>query len=130
MTSKAITATVVILAQFYFSITTIIKSDLHRSYGVVVLMYSLVCLFSFVNATYVRDFDAIQVNFTPIVLSIAGILAMQKGFEVIAFGTVFACIADSYFAMRFKEESDSIEYTSIEKFTLQSWTQGVFNKNG
>jgi len=129
-TQKAITATVVILAQFYFAINTIIRSDIHRSYAVIVLMYSLICLFSFTNLSYVRDFDAIQVNFTPIVLSIAGILSIQKGFEVMVFGTVISCIADAYFAMRFQEDKDQIEYTSVEQFSLESWTQGVFNKFG
>lgn len=129
-TQKAITATIVILAQFYFSINVMIKSDIHTSFGVIVFLYSIICLISFTNLSYVRDFDALQVNFTPIVLSIAGILAIQKGFEVMLFGAIVSLIADSYFAIRFKDEEDCIDYTSIEQFTLESWTQGAFNKNG
>jgi hypothetical protein len=36
----------------------------------------MICLFSFINVTYVRDFDALQVNFTPLILSIAGVMAL------------------------------------------------------
>jgi len=47
-----------------------------------VLCYSLICLATFLNVTYIRDFDAIQVNITPIILAIAGInLVMDEGFS-------------------------------------------------
>jgi hypothetical protein len=39
---------------------------------------------------------------------------------------VLALIGDSYYALRFKDEEDYIQYTPIEKFSLESWTQEVF----
>jgi hypothetical protein len=33
-------------------------------------------MFSFFNVVYVRDFEAIQINITPIILSIAGLIAL------------------------------------------------------
>lgn len=90
-----------IFTQFYFSINVAMRSDLHRSYGVIGMIYSLICLFSYFNISYVRDFDTVQVNFTPIILSIAGVLALQKGFEVMLFGMVASLMADSYFGLRF-----------------------------
>jgi len=46
---------------------TIMKQD---ALSITVFVYSMICLFSFVNVTYVRDFDALQINVVPIVLSL------------------------------------------------------------
>ena len=73
-----------------------------------------------------RDFEALQVNITPITLAFAGMMGMQSNFSVPLLGMVIALIADSYFALRFKDEDDFIQYTPIEKFSLESWTQEVF----
>ena len=90
------------------------------------MAYSLICLFSFFNIYYVRDFEALQVNITPIILSIAGSIAIQSNFSIPILGMILALIADSYYALRFKDEEDFIQYTPIEKFSLESWTQEVF----
>ena len=37
-------------------------------------------------------------------------------------------IADSYYALRYKETSDSIEYNVFELFAQDSWTTQAFNK--
>ena len=41
-----------------------------------------------------------------------------------------ALLADSYFAMRFKEDSDHIKYTPIENFARKSWTAEAFVSEG
>ena len=41
-----------------------------------------------------------------------------------------ALLADSYFAMRFKEDSDHIKYTPIENFAQKSWTAEAFVSEG
>lgn len=73
--SKQIAATAVIFAQLYLSIIGCIVSE-HQTLSILVLTYSVICLFSFFNLTYIRDFDAIQINATPIILSIAAMVAM------------------------------------------------------
>lgn len=47
-----------------------------NSFNIMVLIYSFIALFSFLNLSYVRDFDAIQVNITPIIMSVIGLLNM------------------------------------------------------
>lgn len=87
-------------------------------------------MFSYFNVAYVRDFDALQVNFTPLVLTVCGIVGMQKSFDFYLLGMVLALIADSYFALRFKDHSDKINFSVIERFAMESWTQEAFNKAG
>jgi hypothetical protein len=65
-------------------------------------------MFSFMNLTYVRDFDVIQINMTPILLSIAALIAIQRQFEFALFGMTIALLTDSYCAIRFKTDSDKI----------------------
>ena len=69
----------------------------------VVFTYSAICLFSFFNVTYVRDFEALQVNFTPIMLAVCGIVALERQYDFYLFCMVLSLLADSYFALRFKE---------------------------
>ena len=95
----------------------------------IVFVYSLICLFAFFNVTYVRDFDALQINFTPIVLSIAGIISLQRDFQYSKLGMTIALIADAYFALRFKERGDEIKFSVIENFARECWTQEAFSIN-
>jgi hypothetical protein len=39
-----------------------------------------------------------------------------------------ALIADSYFAMRYQESKENIEYTNFELFAQESWTSEAFEK--
>jgi len=39
-----------------------------------------------------------------------------------------ALIADSYFAIRYQESSDDIEFSNFELFAQESWTSDAFNK--
>ena len=95
-----------------------------------VLAYSVICLFAFFNLTYVRDFDAIQINATPMILSVMGILAIMTQFDICSLGMSVALVADGYFALRYKDNSDKIKYTPIELFAIESWTQQAFQKDG
>lgn len=69
----------------------------------VIFIYSAICLFSFFNVTYVRDFEALQVNFTPIMLAVCGLVALERQYDFYLLGMVLALLADSYCAVRFKE---------------------------
>ena len=124
---KQISAITVIFCMLYFSLVGTITKQGNLS--IIVLVYSLICLFSFFNVTYVRDFDALQINFTPMALSVAGIISLQRDFDFAVLGMTLALLADTYFAMRFKSEDDSIRYTPIENFARESWTQEAFSKN-
>lgn len=65
---KQLSAVSVIFAMVYFSLAgSIMKQD---ALSITVFVYSMICLFSFVNVTYVRDFDALQINVVPIALSL------------------------------------------------------------
>lgn len=119
--NKQIAAVTVIFAQMYFSIIEMIMGE-HQTLAILVLTYSLICLFAFFNLTYIRDFDAIQINATPMILSMAAILSIMGKFDVCTFGMALALIADGYFALRFKDSSDKIKYTPIELFAIESWT--------
>lgn len=127
---KAIAAITVIFAQLIFSLSSIQVCNEHMSYSLVVLTYCMISMFSFFNVTYVRDFDALQVNFTPILLTICGIVALQRQYDIFLLGMVISLAADSYFAVRFKDNSDKIKFTMVERFAMESWTQEAFNKTG
>lgn len=75
--NKQISAISVIFLQLYLSMVEIVYFDTHQCLSIIVLSYSSICLFSFLNIVYVRDFEAVQVNITPIVLSIAGLIALD-----------------------------------------------------
>jgi len=44
-------------------------------------------------------------------------------------GMVITMIADSSFALRYKDTSDKINWTCIERFAMESWTQNAFQQN-
>lgn len=98
--------------------------------SITVFVYSMICLFSFVNVTYVRDFDALQINIVPIALSLMAMsqLHYAETYEFCKVGLLVALIADSYFAIRYQESSDNIEFNNFELFAQESWTSGAFNK--
>ena len=77
----------------------------------------------FFNFSYIRDFDALQVNATPILMALFGVhLTIRDGFTYPLAGTTAALLADSFFALRYQEMSDTIEYTPLEQFSMLSWT--------
>jgi len=88
----------------------------HLAFFIIALTYSAICLFSFINLTYVRDFDALQINITPIILSITAIIALNRQFDFTLMGLTFALLGDSYCALRFKDNSAKIKYSPIEEF--------------
>ena len=92
----------------------------------VVFVYSLITLFTYFNVAYVRDFEAVTVNFTTYSLAISSVLAYQYSDDITALGMCIALICDSYFAMRFKSDCDEINYSPIENFARKSWTAEAF----
>lgn len=92
--------------------------------------YCAISMFSFFNLAYVRDFDALQVNFTPLVLSICGIMTLTRTYDFLLMGMVISLLADSYFALRYKEKDDKITFSVLERFTMESWTEQAFDKAG
>lgn len=128
---KSIAAICVIFAQLFFSLASLITSQKgHESLSLVVFTYMSICMFSFFNVTYVRDFDALQVNFTPLMLTVCGFVAMQKQCDFYILGMTLSLLADSYFALRYKENTDKIKFSVLERFAMESWTQDAFNKAG
>jgi len=110
--NKAIAAVTVIFVMFFFSLSALTmqllenkKSD-HQSLTLVIFSYALICMFSYFNVTYVRDFDAIQVNITPLVLTFCGLVTLMRGYDFYLIGMVISLIADSYCALRFSENHD------------------------
>lgn len=91
----------------------------------------MICLFSYFNVTYVRDFDALQINFVPILLTmtalIQGMHQAKLGFSMT--GMTVTLLADSYFAMKYQAESDELEFNNFELFAQESWTQSAFSNS-
>jgi hypothetical protein len=93
----------------------------------------MICLFSYFNVTYVRDFDAMQINFVPILLSIVALIEVMHsttlGFSLV--GMTTALLADSYFAMKYQslESSKKLEFNNFELFAQESWTQSAFTNS-
>jgi hypothetical protein len=134
--NKAIAALCVIFTMFFFSLASLLtqvlehkKSD-HQSLTMVIFTYSVICMFSYFNFAYIRDFDAIQVNFTPLMLTVCCAMNLMKGYDFFLIGMVISLIADSYFALRFSENNDQIAFTVYERFAMESWCQDAFNKQG
>jgi len=63
-------------------------------------------MFSYFNIAYVRDFNALQVNFTPIMLTVCGAMSLLKSCDFFLIGMVISLMADSYFALRYSENND------------------------
>lgn len=110
---------------------TSIVSGSSTTFGSIVLAYSLICLTCFMNLDYIRDFDAIQVNATPIILSVIGLLNMAAhGVHLPLLGMNVALMADSYFALRYDDNSDEIDYNALEMLFRESWTNQIFKLKG
>ena len=124
---KTMSAVSVIFAMTYFSLAgSILKGD---ALSITVFTYSMICMLSFLNISYIRDFDALQVNMVPIILALAAtyeLRTQQNGFCLI--GMAVTLYADSYFAIRYQESNDMIDYNNVEKFAQYSWTSQYFNK--
>ena len=134
--NKAISAVVIIFAMFFFSLASLLtqlldnkKSD-HQSLSLVIFTYTMICMFSYFNIAYVRDFDAIQVNITPLMLTICGLVSLRQSNDFFMIGMVITLLADSYCALRFSENNDQINFSVIERFAMESWCQDAFNKRG
>lgn len=103
---KQLSAVTVIFAMLQFALVGVATES---SFAMLVCTYSLICLLSFLNISYVRDFDAIQVNFTPIVLSLVGLFTIANhGLQYSNTGMTAVLLADSYFGMRYSDDSDKI----------------------
>jgi hypothetical protein len=127
-TCKVLAAVSVIFAQIYFSLAAVVMSET-PAMGITVFAYSGICLFSFLNVSYVRDFDVVQINMTPISLAVLGLTCLMGHFDFTTLGMTLALVADSYFALRYKQDdSDLIEYSTIELFAQESWTQQAFDR--
>ena len=63
-------------------------------------------------------------------MALAGIhMGITEGFSYPLVGTTATLVADSFFALRYQEMSDVIEFTPIEQFSVISWTQGAFDRS-
>lgn len=111
----------------YFSMVEVVMTQ--DTLSLTVFVYSIICLFSYFNLTYVRDFDALQINFIPMVLSLISVLEIMHstaaGFSLI--GMTATLLVDSYFAMKYQKSTDNLEFNNFELFAQESWTQTAFN---
>jgi len=128
-TQKQLFGAAIIFAMVYFSLVeTVMTQD---TLSISVFVYSVICLFSYFNVTYVRDFDAMQINIVPIVLTIIAMIEVMHssslGFSLV--GMTTALLADSYFAMKYQSSSDKLEFNNFELFAQESWTQSAFNNS-
>ena len=127
MTNKQINAAAVIFSLLNLSLVGIITGQA-ETICVVVLVYSLICLFSYLNLTYVRDFDACQVNAVPAVLAVITLISvMKKGANYVTCGIFVSLALDSYFGLRYEENTDSIHLTPFEMLARESWTELSFD---
>jgi hypothetical protein len=56
---------------------------------------------------------------TPILLTVFGIhLCLNEGFSYPLAGTTISLAVDSFFALRYQEMSDNIEFTPMEQFSM------------
>ena len=95
----------------------------------IVSVYSLISLFSMINCTYVRDFDALQVNITPLLLFVSCTVAALTNPTISAIGMAVCTGFDSYFGLRYRDNTDVIQYTPIERFALENWVNLGFSEN-
>ena len=128
-TQKQLFGAAIIFAMVYFSLVeTVMTQD---TLSISVFVYSVICLFSYFNVTYVRDFDAMQINIVPIVITIIAMIEVMHssslGFSLV--GMTTALLADSYFAMKYQSSSDKLEFNNFELFAQESWTQSAFNNS-
>lgn len=95
----------------------------NEAFSILTLLYSFIALFSYFNVSYVRDFDALQVNATPMMLATVGAFnCMTHGYNYSSIGMTLSLIMDSYFAMRYRDDREHIEYNALELFARESWT--------
>jgi len=57
-----------------------------------------------------------------------GLTSVIGQFDFTTLGMTLSLVADSYYALRYKETSDEIEYNVFELFAQESWTTQAFNK--
>lgn len=125
--NKATAAVCVIFAMFFFSLASLLtqvlehKTEDHQSFTIIVFTYSVISMFTYFNVAYVRDFNALQVNFTPIMLTVCGAMSLLKSCDFFIIGMVISLMADSYFALRYSENHDQIAFSVVERFAMESW---------
>lgn len=125
---KQIAAIACIFATMQFAIGGLFFSD-NEAFSLLTLVYSMIALFSFFNLSYVRDFDALQVNATPIIMSTIGTYSlMTQGANYSSLGMTLSLIMDSYFGLRYRDSTDAIEFNALELFARESWTAQAFNR--
>lgn len=95
----------------------------------VVGAYSLISMFSMINCTYVRDFDALQVNITPLLLAVSCLVSALEHHSVSAIGMAVATGFDAYFGLRYRDNTDVIEFNVLERFALENWVNTGFREN-
>lgn len=126
--AKQISAVSVIFALVYFSTASLIMDNATNPVTVFTLIYSASALWSFLNFAHVRDMNTYSKNVTPVVLGLLAILHIMVSQRSLTFdGMALTLLADVYFALRFTDDSDKIEFSMLERFSLESWTQGAFD---
>lgn len=124
---KQLFGAAIIFAMVYTSMVQVVMAQ--DTLSITVFVYAIISLFSFFNVTYVRDFDALQVNFVPVVLSLVAMIEALHT-ETLGFslaGMTVSLLADSYFAMKYQKSTNELEFNNVELFAQESWTQSSFS---
>lgn len=64
----------------------------------------------------VREVEIVQLNITTIGLSVMSIISLNQEFTLTLLVLTLGLFADSYCALRFKEDSHKIKFTPVEEF--------------
>jgi len=124
---KQVAAVSIVFALLYFSTTSLIMERATNPVTVFTLIYSAASLWSFLGLVHVRDLNTISKNVMPVLLCFFATLFILTHERSIIFDAMAATLLiDVYFALRFQDGSDEIEFTMLERFCMQSWTQGAF----
>lgn len=59
-------------------------------------------------------------------LGLTGMMTSLQSPSIPAVGLMVTTGMDAYFAMRFRDNTDTIEFTPVERFAMESWTQAAF----
>jgi hypothetical protein len=113
---KQLFGAAIIFALVYFSIVQVVMAQ--DTLSITVFVYAIICLFSYFNVTYVRDFDALQVNFVPVVLSLVSMIEAihSNTLGLSLAGMTTTLLADAYFAMKYQKSSNELEFNKFELF--------------
>ena len=63
-----------------------------------------------------------------LILALFNLISNKNDYFI--YGIIGILIIDAYFALKFEKDSDKIEYSALENFGMESWSQSLcFQEN-